>query len=213
MTAGDDFASVELTNLEVAPSSEQLPAEVQAILTQLEDGCAQVTAGLPDPPATGLPPIPGVPPEVNDLLADLLPEGAGLDDLEGFCDSFDPTAPLVSIGVLSVDCEGDQGGVELARLSFLGQQVPVPAVAQNQAIVPENPLVTITANRQSTTDDGGFSVDGLAITLGDGEATGAEAIVANATCGEAIAAPAVDTPAPPAAPAPAPVAGTAPVTG
>lgn len=217
LTAGDDFASVELTNVGLAPDSTQLPPAVQQLLTDLGSGCEEVTAPLQEGEAEAEEeatpedlPLPAELEPLRETLTALLGEDFELGDLRDFCDSFDPEAPLVTIGVLSVDCEGDQGGVELARVQFLGQTIPVPAVPQNQPIIPENPLVTITANHQTTTADGGFSVDGLHVSLVGGEA---EAVVANATCGETIAAPAVDTPAPPAAPAPAPVPASAPVTG
>ena len=154
-----------------------------------------------------------LPPEfdpLEDLLTELL-GGFERGDLEDFCDSFDATAPIVTVDVVDVSCTGDTGAVRIQDVKLLGQDVPLEpsTVEPNTKILPDNPLVTITANRQTTTDDDGFSVDGLAIELAGGEG---EAIVANATCGETIATPGGDTGLP-AAPAPAPVSGSAPVTG
>ncbi len=230
LSAGDDRASVELADFGLAPDSSQIPAEVrgplQDGLMQLQDGCEALAEPIPDPPAEGEEPgenepvDPNAAPPPDELPEEFAPFEEALTallggfteaDLEDFCESFDAEAPLVTAGTLSVECQGDIGKFELAGVEFLGQPVPVPAsVEPDTAILPENPLLTITANQQTKNDDGSFSVDGLAIELGDGEA---EAVVANATCGEPIAAPATDTAAPPAAPAPAPVTGSAPVTG
>lgn len=212
LSAGDDFASVELTDLGVAPSSDQIPAGVQTALDELQAGCVALAEQAPEPPVEGeLPGLPGAPDEINDLLTTLLGEGADLADFETFCESFDATAPLVTARALSVECQGDIGKFELIGVEFLGQEVPLPSpVGPDTAILPANPLLTITANQQTKNDDGSFSIDGLNVQLAEGEA---EVIVANATCGEPIAAPATDTPAPPVAPAPAPVSGSAPVTG
>lgn len=228
LSAGDDTASVELANLGLAPDSSQIPAEVrgplQDALAELQAGCEQLpleppaAEGEQDPnepvdPAAGALPI-ELPQELEplrDALTALLGEDFNPEDLQEFCDNFDPTQPIVTVDVLDVSCTGDTGNVRIQDVKFLGTEVPLEPgnVPANTPIVPENPLVTVTANQQTTTADDGFSVDGLAVDIG-GEA---EAIVANATCGETIAAPATDTPAPPAAPAPAPVSGSAPVTG
>ena len=221
LSAGDDQASVELADLGLAPSAEQAPQELQDALQQLQDGCEALTEEVPpleEEPGENEPAAPRggelpLPPEfdpLEDLLTELL-GGFERGDLEDFCDSFDASAPIVTVDVVDVSCTGDTGTVRIQDVTLLGQDVPLEPsnVEPNTAVVPENPLVTITANRQTTTDDDGFSVDGLAIELAGGEG---EAIVANATCGETIATEA-SAPAPPAAPAPAPVSGSAPVTG
>ena len=132
--------------------------------------------------------------QINDVLGEASPLGDAPTpaDLEAFCESFDAAAPLVTARALNVECQGDIGKFELIGVEFLGQEVPLPSpVEPGTAILPENPLLTITANRQTKNADGCFSVDGLNVQLAGGEA---EVIVANATCGEPIAAPATRHP-------------------
>ena len=67
--------------------------------------------------------------------------------------------------------------------------VPLPAddledVAPNTELFPDNPLLQVTLNRQTKGPRGAFTVDGLVISLGEGQA---EAVVASTTCGEGIA--------------------------
>lgn len=96
--------------------------------------------------------------------------------------------------------------------SALGSGAPLDLenVEPNTELFPDNPLISVTLNRQSNGPRGGFTVDGLVVSLGEGEA---EAVVASTTCGERIAQPADDNEEPPPAPAPTPQQGRAPVTG
>ena len=57
-------------------------------------------------------------------------------------------------------------------------------VAPNTKLFPDNPLLDVTLNRQTKGPNGAFTVDGLVISLGGGQA---EAVVASTTCGEGIA--------------------------
>ena len=82
-------------------------------------------------------------------------------------------------------------------------------VEPDTELFPDNPLISVTLNRQSTGPRGGFTVDGLVVSLGEGEA---EAVVASTTCGEGIPQPA-SNPEAPTAPVPTPQQGSAPVTG
>ena len=183
LSAGDDFASVELTDLGIAPSGDQIPAELQAALDELQAGCEALAEEVPDPPpgrgAGENEPVQPVPARCRcrrsstpsrTLLTELL-GGFTEADLEDFCECFDAEAPLVTARALSVECQGDIGKFELIGVEFLGQEVPLPSpVEPNTAILPENPLLTITANQQTKNDDGSFSIDGLNVQLAEGEA-------------------------------------------
>ena len=85
-------------------------------------------------------------------------------------------------------------------------------VAPNTKLFPDNPLLDVTLNRQTKGPKGAFTVDGLVVSLGEGQA---EAVVASTTCGEGIAQSAEGSVSPeaPTAPAPTPQQGSAPVTG
>ncbi len=69
----------------------------------------------------------------------------------------------------------------------------------------------MTLNRQTKGPNGAFTVDGLVVSLGGGQA---EAVVASTTCGEGIVqSEGGSNPEAPTAPAPTPQQGSAPVTG
>ena len=68
----------------------------------------------------------------------------------------------------------------------------------------------MTLNRQTEGPNGAFTVDGLVVSLGGGQA---EAVVASTTCGEGIPQAANRGGEVPTAPAPVPQQGSAPVTG
>ena len=104
LSAGDDFASVELTDLGVAPSGEQVPAELQTALDELQAGCEALAEEVPpleeeEPPAegeeqgenepveprAGALPLPEEFDPFEDALTALL-GGFTEADLEDFCD-------------------------------------------------------------------------------------------------------------------------------
>lgn len=199
LSAGDQEASSELLRVALLPGAE-LPEE----LAPLQDALDQLAAALKplcdaDPPVDQLPPNP---------ITDALPEEL-LDALDPnqLCEGLEGGLPaLLSLDAVEVYCEGDQGGVRLVDLAVFGQDAPdFPEPEPNTAIIPENPLLTVTANKQETLEDGSFSVTGLEINLGDG----AQIIrLSNATCGGTK-----DDDNPPTATPPPPVTTGLPVTG
>jgi hypothetical protein len=209
LSAGNDTAAVRLVDLSIGGGIvEQLPPELRDGLTQLQAACDSI-------PAEGE--VPTLPPLPIPLPLPPAPTG---EDIRELCNDLfsGELTTLAEIGVLEISCTGDSGSVSVADVSALGAPVPVPAVEPNTALVPANPLLNITANRQTPNADGSFTVDGLVIDLADGSG---EVIVGSVTCGVPNA---VDTPAtpetpetadprPPTATAPTPVPTRAPVTG
>jgi hypothetical protein len=197
LRAGNDSASVELLDLSIGGGvADQLPQEFRDGLQQL----APVCEGLGQSPPAELPEIPGFP--IQDA-----------PDLQEACDDFvaGEFTDILGIEAVNIACEGDSGAVEVLGLELLGLPLEVPPLDPNTAILPENPGLNIIANRQTENPDGSFTVDGLVVDLGDGQA---ELILGSATCGEPIATEAAPDPeGPPPAPAPEPVAGNLPVTG
>lgn len=191
VSAGDDKASVTLADVALGGDLPEPPPE-------LVDFCEN----LPDTPAPDLPlpeppddfPLPGP----GDLPA---------DNLQDFCKLIlTPPSSLVEAELIEVSCDGDEGGVKIVGLKILGQEVPDVEVPEPNMGIPENPLLTLTANKQVKGDDGSFSVTGLEINVGDG----AQIInLANATCG----AGADDDDDDPTATPPPPVTTGLPVTG
>lgn len=172
LTAGKDKASVEVLNAGVLPGAE-LPEELEPLqdaLSQLADALAPVC----DAEVPQLPELPDNPlSDILDGIGDALDPGALCEALEGGLPS------VLEVGLIRVHCEGDTGGTQIADVTLLGQELPIPEAPADLGI-PENPLLALTANKQTNNDDGSFSVTGLEINLGDG----AEVItLANATCG------------------------------
>lgn len=201
VTAGDRSASVELLDVEVGRG---LLAELPEVPPELRQLCQELPEeGVPTPP-DGLPevPIPGLP-SLDDLPA---------DDLRSLCELvLTPPESLLGIELVRVSCEGREGRVEVAGLEVAGTAVPTPELPEGAGI-PANPLLTITANRQTENPDGSFTVEGLVIDLGDGTE---EITLGSATCGGAVAVPGGRPPVeePPVAEAPRPVPAAVPVTG
>jgi hypothetical protein len=138
------------------------------------------------------------------------------EDFDAFCGLLDAQiASLATIDTLQVACNGDSGNVTVLGASLLGVGVPtnLEDVEPNRKLFPDNPLIDITLNRQTEGPRGAFTVDGLVISLGEGQA---EAVVGSTTCGEGIpqaAAENTENTEAPTAPAPVPQRGSAPVTG
>lgn len=192
VNAGESTASVKLVDLALAPGAE-LPEE----LAPLQDALDQLAEGLA-PLCEAGDPIEQIPPNP---ITDLIPEGAL--DPQQLCDSLSGGAPaLLEVGLVEVFCEGDTGGLDVADITLLGQDIPIPPVEPNMVIIPPNPLLSITANKQTENEDGSFTVEGLVIDVGEGT----EVItLGSATCGGAGEEP--------TAPAPTPVTTPLPVTG
>ncbi|MEJ7775728.1 MAG: hypothetical protein WKF72_13065 [Nocardioidaceae bacterium] len=205
LSAGDDEARVSVTNLTIGNLAASLPPELREQLDQLQAACA----GLEQAPVEELPDILGELPVVVEQPTE--------EELIEFCNGLldGDFANLATIDTLQVACTGDIGTVTVLGASALGSGAPLDLenVEPNTELFPDNPLLSVTLNRQSNGPRGGFTVDGLVVSLGEGEA---EAVVASTTCGEGIPQAAGDSEEPtepPIAPAPTPQVGSAPVTG
>ena len=204
LTAGDDKASVKVTDLEIGDVGSQVPSELTDQLEQLQAGCEQ----LPDLPEG----------EVPDTFGELpIPVPApSAEDFGDFCERLGGEfTTLASLDTLQVECDGDSGKVTVLGASLLGAPLPtedLENVDPNTKLFPDNPLLDVTLNRQTEGPRGAFTVDGLVISLGGGQA---EAVVASTTCGEGIPQGAARNSGgeAPTAPAPTPQQGSAPVTG
>lgn len=202
LSAGNDTAAVRLVDLTVgAGIVDQLPPELRNGLTELQATCDQ----LPEQGPVEVPTLPDLPIPLP------LPDAPTGEDFRQLCDDLfsGEVANLAEIDVVDVSCEGDSGRVEVVGVSALGADVPVPALEPNTELTPDNPLLNITANRQTANADGSFTVDALVVQLADGAG---ELIVGSVTCGVPNALQGA-APRPPAATPPAPVATRAPVTG
>lgn len=185
--AGDSKASAKLVGLGVLPGAEA-PEQLQDLLDQLAEGLAPVCDQ--DPPE-----------QLSDVLPPPLAEQL---DPAKLCAALEGGTPAaLSLDLLTAQCEGTKGSVQVAGLAVLGQEVEVPLNPEPNTEVPLGPLGTITFNKQAGTDDG-FTVQAAAINLG-GQL---EIVLASATCGKATP----DNPAPTAT-KPAPVTTGLPVTG
>ncbi|MPY98234.1 MAG: hypothetical protein GEU97_09585 [Actinophytocola sp.] len=197
VVADESSASAELLNLGLVPGAE-LPEQLAALNEPLQ----QLMSGLEPACEAENPAEP-----VTEALSDVLPsEIVEQIDPQTLCASITTaeTPALVTIELVKVSCDAKSGSVEIANVSLLGQQVAIPPLENETPILPENPLVTITANKQTTNDDGSFTVVGLEIDLGGG----AEVITLGAaTCGFS------ETTTPPPPPPPTPVTTGLPVTG
>ncbi|MPY80773.1 MAG: hypothetical protein GEV04_20495 [Actinophytocola sp.] len=198
VVADESSASAELLNLALAPGAE-LPDQLSALNEPLQ----QLMSGLQPACEAENPAKP-----VTDALGEVLPsEIVEQLDPQQLCASITTaeTPALVSIELVKVACDEKSGSVEIANVALLGQQVAIPPLENETPILPENPLVTITANKQTSNKDGSFTVVGLEIDLGGGT----EVItLGSATCGFAET-----TTLPPPPPPPTPVTTGLPVTG
>ena len=203
LKAGDDQASVAVTDLTIGGAVAEMPAPLRDAIREFGALCepAQGAPTFPDDSLTGIPVI-------GPLLQDL--EDA---ELATICDDLTDgeLMNVLELGVVNIECTGDEGRMTVTDVSLLGAPLPLPGdLEPDTALIPENPGLNITLNRQKANPDGSFTVDGLVIGLSDQ----AEIILGSATCGEPIPTEAAPDPeGPPPAPAPEPVAGNLPVTG
>lgn len=187
VSAGDSKASSKLVGVDVVPGA-QAPEELDPVFDGLEELCAN----LPDNPSPVPPPDENLPDNLQDLCM-LIADPPAMD-------------ALLSVDLIEVSCDGDSATFDLAGITLLGAEVPIPSTEPNTVITPE-PLadvISLTINKQSTGDDG-LTVQGLAVSLGGGEV---EIVLASATCGVPTT-----PPSKPTATAPAPVTTGLPVTG
>jgi len=199
LSAGNKEARVAVTDLTIGNLAAELPQELTDQLKQLEAACVGLAEAAELPPVLGELPI-GV-------------EEPTKEDFTEFCSDLveGDFANLATIGTLQVECDGDAGAVTVLGASALGSGAPfdLDNVEPNTELFPDNPLISVTLNRPSNGPRGGFTVDGLVVSLGEGEA---EAVVASTTCSEGIPQTA-STPTAPTAPAPTPQQASVPVTG
>ena len=205
LTAGDDKASVEVTDLTIGNLSRRAPAEeLTDQLDQLEQACAAVRA------SSGRSRYPTSWVSCRSRGVEQ-PTEAQLDRVLQATSA--TLANLATIRALNVECNGDTGTVTVVGASALGSAVPLNLenVEPNTELFPDNPLLQVTLNRQTEGPRGAFTVDGLVVSLAGGQA---EAVIASTTCGEGIPQSAGgSSPEAPTAPAPIPQQGSAPVTG
>ncbi|MGH3434161.1 MAG: hypothetical protein ACRDQB_15130 [Thermocrispum sp.] len=196
LTAGDDTASVELLDVGVLPIGE-LPEQLEGAFEQFKNALQPLCEM--DDPVGQIPPNP-----ITDALPDELTDALDPNQL---CESLEnPPSALLELGLVEVSCEGDEGSVRLVDITLLGQELPIPEAPEDLPEFPENPLLTIAANKQVQGEDGSFSVTGLEITIG-GDAQ--KLSIGNATCGAVDD----DDDDDPTATPPAPVTTGLPVTG
>lgn len=211
LSAGDDKASAQITNLTLGSAIAELPQDLKDGIAQLQQACEVFEqAGDADQAVDPL----------NDAI-DSVPGGIGtvveLPDSEAaskFCNALldADILNLAKVGILLAQCRDDVGGVRLTDVSVLGAEQPALAgdVPKNLELLPAElePVAQITLNRQSSEGEN-FTVDGLVLEIGGQEA----AVLASATCGGPIAHEPQPAPQPKPAPAPTPVPATVPVTG
>jgi hypothetical protein len=205
VTATDDRATAQVTDLTLGSGLEQLPEELRTGMQQIKAACDQ----LPPEPAD----------DVDQQIFDQLP-----GDLQQLIDTpgnlrdlclviGDGTfAELAAVDTLQVDCDDTTGSVAVSDVRIFGSTTAIndtDNVPPNTSVLPAElePLIKITLNRQSTQGED-FTVDGLVVELGGQEV----AVLASATCGGPIAhKPNPEQPQP--APTPTPVDRNLPVTG
>ena len=205
VTATDDRATAQVTDLTLGSGLEQLPEELRTGLQQIKAACDQ----LPPEPAD----------DVDQQIFDQLPGNLQqLIDTPGNLRDLclviggGTFAELASIDTLHVDCDDTTGSVAVSDVRIFGSTTAIndtDDVAPNTSVLPAElePLIKITLNRQ-TTEGEDFTVDGLVVELGGQEVV----VLASTTCGGSIAhEPNPEQPQP--APTPTPVERNVPVTG
>lgn len=207
VTAGDDNATAEVTDLTLGSGLEELPQELREGLQEIQTACEELPAEPAEEADQQI--FNQLPGELQELintpgnLRDLcLVLGGGTFD------------ELASIDTLQVECNDKTGTVAVSNVRLFGSTTPVndtDNVAPNTSVLPAElePLIKITLNRQATEGEN-FTVDGLVVELGGEEV----AVLASTTCGGPIS----HEPTQPRskikpAQAPTPVEGSAPVTG
>lgn len=213
LSAGDDTASAQITDLTLAQAIAELPAELKEGIAQLTQACTAFDeAGDANQAIDPL----------NDAI-DQIPGGIGTvvdlpttEAASAFCNALldADILNLAEVGTLLSECVGNTGTVTLTDVKVLGAEQPVLAgkVPAETSLLPAElaPIATITLNHQ-VTDGESFTVEGLRVEVGGEEL----AVLASATCGGPIAHEPRPQPGPRPAPAPVPtpVQQSVPVTG
>lgn len=170
LTAGNDTASSSVGSVHIG--SGLLPTEftgtLKSILDPIQEQCALPT----------LPVLSTITGHLPGAITGALPSGLDPADL---CNAIGEGAPdLLGLNGLEASCDGDTGTVSLGSMTLLGQSFDLPALDKTTAIIPDNDLITVTANKQVANDDGSFSVTGLSI-----DVAGQETInLVGVTCGK-----------------------------
>ena len=210
VSAGNDQATAQITNLTLGSGLAQLPRDLRKGLRRISEVCAQ----LPEEPAE----------DVDKQLFGQLPVGLQEiintpGNLRNLCGVIgDGTfAELASIKTLQSECNGNRGTVAVSDARIFGSTTPIndtDSAPKNFSVLPEElePLIKVTLNRQTQSGEN-FTVDGLVLEVGGQQA----AVLASATCGGPIAHEREPKPAQTNQPKPAPVPTTVerhvPVTG
>lgn len=168
LSAGNDTASTKLANVDLL-SSTSLPSALTDAFKPLSDACNVAE------PVLGT--VLGAVKQITDQLPDELP----ITDPDDVCNALDSAGGLASIDSVDVSCKGEGGTMSLGDVTLFGQKIGLPDLDPNTAIIPDNPLLSITANKQSKNDDGSFSITGLVIDIANGQET---INLAGATCGK-----------------------------
>ena len=207
VTAGDDHATAEITDLTLGQALAELPDDLKDGIGQLTAACqAFDEAGDADAAVDPL----------NDAI-DQVPGGIGdvvdlptTEQASDFCNALldADILDLARVGTLLSECTDQTGSVTLTDVEVLGAEQPVLAgpVQPETQLLPDElaPVARITLNHQ-VSDGENFTVEGLRIEVGGQEA----AVLASSTCGGPI----VHEVGRDRAPAPRPVERNAPVTG
>jgi len=207
VTADDDHATAEVTNLTLGLGLAELPEELRTGLQGIEAACE----ALPEQPDPDLDEqIFG---ELPGNLEELIDTPGNLRELCSVLGG-GTFAELASIETLNVECNDQTGTVAVSNVRLFGSETPVndtDDVDPGTSVLPPElePLIKITLNRQATEGEN-FTVDGLVVELGGEEV----AVLASTTCGGPIShEPTQDRSQIKPAEAPTPVEGSAPVTG
>lgn len=202
LMAGNDTASSSVGSITIAGTG--LPTAIQDQLSNLTDQLKTACGQLPSDPSLG--DLTGSLPDQLAPILDNIPDAS----LSTLCDAIDSAGTdLLKIDATSVKCDGDTGTMNLGDIELLGTKLSLPVdTPKNFKPLPDNPLLTITANKQVKNDDGSFDITGLSIDI-----AGQETInLLGAECGKPQA-EVEPTSSKKSAPKPAPVTTDLPVTG
>lgn len=110
-----------------------------------------------------------------------------------------PGLPVISVGLVTAECEDLSGSTSVADLKIGGQQISLDGIGPNTELIPEplQGLARITLNKQTDNGDGSLTVSALSLDLLDGTQT---VNLSTATCTAKPEAPEPTEPAEPQEP-------------
>lgn len=84
-----------------------------------------------------------------------------------------PGAPIISLGLVTAECDNGQGRVSVADLQIDGRKISLDQIKPNTELIPEplQGIARITLNKQTDNGDGSLTVSALAVDLLDGTQT------------------------------------------